>query len=255
MSARRTLTIGEFLAGTRLVAARELGAYFDSSIAYVYIVAFAVLSNSIFMNEFFLAGRVEMRGFFERMPLLLAVFLPAVSMRLWAEERKQRTLELLLTLPIVPFQAILGKYAAALGLLLLFLLMSLPIVVMLAFLGHPDYGLVLSGYLGVTFLGALFLAGGMFLSALSGDQIVAFVLSTVLSFAFILSGNEKVVAVLDGLWPTAALGTLLHDSISVVPHYEAFTSGSVDLAAIVYFVGLSGVFLWMNALVLARSRA
>ena len=101
-----------------------------------------------------------MRGFFERMPLLLAVFLPAVSMRLWAEERKQRTLELLLTLPIVPFQAILGKYAAALGLLLLFLLMSLSIVVMLAFLGHPDYGLVLSGYLGVTFLGALFLAGG-----------------------------------------------------------------------------------------------
>jgi gliding motility-associated transport system permease protein len=255
MTARRSLTFGEFCGGARLVAKRELAAYFDSSIAYVYIVAFAVLSNSIFMNEFFLAGRVEMRGFFERMPLLLAVFLPAVSMRLWAEERKQRTLELLLTLPIVPFQAILGKYLAALGLLVMFLAMSLPIVVMLAFLGHPDYGLIVSGYLGVTLLGALFLAGGMFLSALSGDQIVAFVLSTVLCFVLVLTGNEKVVAVLDGLWPRASLGTLLHDSISIVPHYEAFTSGTVDLSALVYFVGLSGVLLWMNALVLARSRA
>jgi ABC-type transport system involved in multi-copper enzyme maturation permease subunit len=249
------LTFGEFCRGTRLVAARELGAYFDSSIAYVYIIAFAVLSSSIFMNEFFLAGRVEMKGFFERMPLLLGVFLPAVTMRLWAEERKQRTLELLLTLPIVPMQAILGKYVAALALLGLFLVMSLPIVVMLSFLGSPDYGLLVSGYAGVLLLGSLFLAGGMFLSALSGDQIVAFVLSTVLCFVLVLSGHEKVVAVLDGLAPSAAIGTWLHDSISVTPHFEGFVAGFVNLASVLYFLGFGAAFLWLNAVVLARSRA
>lgn len=246
---------GEFVAGVRNVASRELGAIFDSSIAYVYIVAFAVLSNSIFMNEFFLAGRVDMTGFFERMPLLLGVFLPAVTMRLWAEERKQRTLELLLTLPIVPLQAILGKFIAAFVLLCVFLGLSLPIVVMLAVLGQPDFGLIAAGYLGVLFLGSLFLAGGMFLSALSGDQIVAFVLATVLCFVLVLSGNDKVVAVLDGLAPSLSPGTFLRETVSVAPSFESFVSGTVDLASVVYFGFFSAAFLWLNAVVLERTRA
>jgi len=254
VSAKASLSFGELIRGTRNVAARELGAYFDSPIAYVYVIAFAVLANAIFMNDFFLAGRVEMRGYFDRMPLLFAVFLPAVTMRLWAEERKQRTIELLLTLPILPLQAILGKYLASIGLLTLFLLTSLPIVIMLSTLGTPDYGLIVSGYMGVMGLGAVFLALGMFLSALSGDQIIAFVTTTVLSFVLVLTGDDRVVAVVDGLAPALSAGTFLRESISVMPHFEAFVAGTVELSALVYFAGMSAVFLWLNSIVLERNR-
>ena len=249
-----SLGFSEAVRGIRLVTRRELGAYFDSGIAYVYTIAFVVLANSIFMNDFFLTGTVDMTGFFALLPLLLASFLPAVTMRLWAEERRQRTIELLLTLPIRPSQAILGKYLAALGLFGLFVVGSLPIVVMLFSLGRPDAGLIVSGYLGLFLLGGLFLAAGMFLSALSGDQIVAFVVTTVLAFFLVLTGNDKVVAVLDGLAPGVAPGTFLRDGVSAIPHYEAFVRGSVDLASIVYFVATSAVFLVLNTLVLRRVR-
>ncbi|MFN0206851.1 MAG: ABC transporter permease [Planctomycetota bacterium] len=255
MAAKATISPAELVSGTRVVAARELGAYFDSPIAYVYTIAFVVLSNSIFMNEFFLTGRVEMRGFFDRMPLLLTVFLPAVTMRLWAEERKQRTLELLLTLPIVPVQAILGKFFAALALFGLFLAGSIPIVIMLSALGSPDLGLIVSGYIGVMFLGTLFLSFGMFLSALSGDQIIAFVMSTVLGCIFIFSGNDKVVAILDGLFPSLQIGTILNDTISVMPHYDAFVAGTVELSSIVFFTTFSAAFVWLNSVVLEKTRA
>jgi ABC-2 type transport system permease protein len=248
------LSVRETFSGVWLIAGRELGAYFDSSIAYVYSIAFVVLANSIFMNEFFLTGTVDMTGFFDLLPLLLAVFLPAITMRLWAEERRQRTIELLLTLPIRPLQAILGKYLAALALYGLFLVGSLPIVVMLFALGDPDPGLILSGYLGLIFLGALFLASGTFLSALSGDQIVAFVTSTLLCFFLVLSGNDKVVAVLDGLAPSLWLGTRLYESISVSPHFDGFVRGVVEFHSVVYFLAMSAVFLWATSLVLKLNR-
>lgn len=244
----------EILRGVALIARREIGAYFDSSIAYVYTVACVVLASSIFMNELFLAGTADMSAYFDLLPLLLAFFLPAISMRLWAEERKQRTLELLLTFPIRPLQAILGKYLAALGLYGLFLVGSLPIPVMLVALGDPDLGLIAGGYLGLALFGALFLAFGAFFSALSGDQIVAFVASTVLGFAFVLSGHDRVVAVLDGLAPRLAPGTLLYESFSVMPHYDSLVRGVVDLSSLAYFVLLGAIFLWANAVVLERHR-
>lgn len=244
----------EFVGGAALIARRELGALFGGPIAWVFTIAFALLANSIFMNEFFLTGNVDMSGYFELMPLLLAFFLPAISMRLWAEERKTRTVELLLTLPVVPWQAVLGKYAAALGLFLVLALTSLPIVVMLAFLGRPDPGLIAAGYLGLLGFGALFLAFGELLSALSSDQIVAFVASTVVGYAFVLTGNERVVAVLDGLFPSLSVGTFLYESVSVMPHYEAFVRGVVQLSSVCYLASLSALFLWLTALVVERDR-
>ncbi len=244
-----------WLGGVRLVAGREVSAYFDSSIAYVYTIAFVVLANSIFMNEFFLTGTVDMGGYFETLPLLLAFFLPAVTMRLWAEERRQRTIELLLTLPITTLQAVLGKYVAALALYGLFLLGSIPIVVMLFVLGDPDGGRIVGGYLGLLFLGAQFLAIGLLLSALSGDQIVAFVTSTVAAFVLVLLGNDRVVAVLDGIAPALGVGTILYDTVSIAPHYEAFVRGVVTLPALVYFGGIAVVCLWLDARVLERTRA
>jgi ABC-type transport system involved in multi-copper enzyme maturation permease subunit len=252
MSASTTLGPVE---GVLVIAGRELGNYVDSKIAYVYTVAFVVLANSIFMNEFFLTGTVDMTGFFDLMPLLLPVFLPAVTMRLWAEERKQRTIEMLLTMPIRPAQAVLGKYLAAMALFALFLVGSLPIVIMLMALGDPDPGLIVSGYLGVLLFGSLLLALGTFLSALSSDQIVAFVTTTVAGFLFVLSGDDRVVAVLDGLFPGVDVGTRMYESFSTAPHYDAFVRGVVGLPAAVYFVGLSALFLWICSTVLERHRA
>ena len=123
--AANRLTPHELITGVREVFVRELASYFDSNIAYVYTIAFTLLANSQFMNDFFLAGTVEMAPFFHRLPFLLVFFVPAVTMRLWAEEKKTRTIELLLTLPIFPVQAVLGKYVAALGLFLAFLVHSL----------------------------------------------------------------------------------------------------------------------------------
>lgn len=244
----------DIFAGIGFIAGREIGAYFDSSIAYVYTIAFVVLANAIFMNEFFLTGTVEMTYFFDLLPLLLVFFMPAITMRLWAEEKKTRTIELLLTLPIRTMQAVMGKYLAALALYGLFLLGSLPIPIMLIALGDPDIGLIVSGYLGLILFGALFLSFGMFLSALSSDQIVAFVLSAIVGFAFVLTGLDQVVAVLDGLFPAVNLGTILYENFSVMPHYDSMVRGAVELGGLLYFVLLSAVFLWLNAQLLERQR-
>jgi len=240
--------------GVRIIAGRELGAYFASSIAYVFAIAFVVLANTVFMNEFFIAGRADMTGYFELMPLLLPVFLPALTMRLWAEERRLRTIELLLTLPITPMQAVLGKYIAALCLYLLLLLGSLPIVVMLYTLGPPDGGLIVGGYIGLILLGAMLLALGTFLSALSRDQIVAFVLTALFGLFIVLTGDDRVAAVLDGLAPEAAFGSLLRDTISATPRYASFVRGLIEPAAVVYFAGLSAALLWLNGLLLGQVR-
>jgi ABC-type transport system involved in multi-copper enzyme maturation permease subunit len=248
------LSPGQMVAGTLIVARRELGAYFDSSIAYVYTIAFALLANSVFMNEFFLTGTVDMTGYFDQMPLFFAFFIPAVTMRLWAEEKKQRTVELLLTLPIRTMQAVVGKYLAAMVLLALFLASSAPIVVMLAALGSPDPGLICSGYLGLLFFGGFLLGVGTLFSALATDQIVAFVTSTLVGFLFVLTGNERVVAVLDGILPALGAGTFLYESFSALPHYESFVRGVVELSAVAYFALMTLAPLWIASLVLERNR-
>jgi ABC-2 type transport system permease protein len=242
-------------AGARTVLARETGAYFGSPIAYVYTVAAIVLANSLFMNEFFLAGRLDMTPFFDRLPALSIFLLPAISMRAWAEDRKQRTFELYVTLPLTPLALVLGKLGAALVLYLVFLAGTLPIVLMLVALGSPDLGAIACGYLGAGLLGALFLAFGTLVSSLSSDQIVAFVLAALLGFVLVVTGDERVVAVLDGLAPALAAGSRLRDFVSALPHYETFVRGVLDLGAAAYFLGLSALFLWLEVNVVRRVRS
>jgi len=248
------LSYGQFLAGTRIVLNRELGAYFDSPIAYIYATVFLVLSCSTFMNSFFLDAVVDMSAYFEILPFLLIPFIPAITMRSWAEERAEQTFELLMTLPLHSFQVVLGKYLAALGFYSIVLLGSLPIVAMLTWLGDPDAGQIAASYLGALLLGGFFLSFGLFASGLTRDQIVAFALATLLGFVFVLSGHEKVVEVIDGLTPSWQLGTWLYESVSVLPHYEAFGRGLIGLADLLYFALMSGFFVWMNQITLQRSK-
>ena len=248
------LSRGEFASGVRIIISRELEAYFDSPIAYVYSAVFLVLSSAMFMNSFFLAAVVDMSAYFEVLPYLLIPFVAAITMRTWSEERAQGTLELLLTLPLRPFQVVLGKYLAALCFYAFILLGSMPIVIMLIWLGDPDGGLILCSYLGALFLGAFFLAFGLFASCLSRDQIVAFVLAVLFGSAFVLSGHDKVVEVADGFTPGWQLGTWLYESVSVMPRYQSFGRGILGAGDVLYFVLMSAFFLWMNEIALQRSR-
>ncbi len=221
----------------------------------VFLVAGLVVLNGSFMNEFFLSGRLDMTPLFELLLVLSIALLPAMTMRLWAEDRKHRTFELWMTLPLRPMQIVAGKFLAAFALWAIFLAGTLPVVVMLLALGTPDLGLIVGGYLGALLLGALFLSFGLFLSALSGDQVVAFLGSVLLAFLFVSTGHPKVVAVLDGMAPDLGFGSFLQQTLSVRPRYEELVGGLVSLANLVWFLGLSAAFLWLNGVVVRRFRS
>jgi len=237
-----------------IIFQRELRAYFDSSIAYIFAIVFLLLTCGIFMNDFFLVSVADMGAYFAPLPYLMILFIPAIAMRLWAEERKDNTYELLATLPIKRLELILGKYFASFVFFLITLAGTLPIVVMLYILGSPDTGKIFASYLGVISLGALYLAISCFLSSISRDQIVAYLISVLALSLYYVSGNEMVASVLDGLWPSVQVGSFLRDSFSAVPHYESFTRGIVDFQSLVYFLSIIVLALTMNNLILKRDR-
>ena len=241
-------------AGALVVARRELAGALDAGIAFVVAAGFALLASSAFMNEFFLAGRLDMSPWFERLPYLYLLFLPAISMRLWAEERRARTFEVLLGFPLTPAQLVAGKFLAALALLALVLSSSLPIVALLCALGEPDPGLIAGGYLAALLSGALLLALGLLVSCLCKDQVTAFVLTMVASAALVLVGHERVVAVLDGLAPGLRAGSALARHVALLPHVQALGRGLIELDALVYFAGGTLACLWINARLVARLR-
>jgi ABC-type transport system involved in multi-copper enzyme maturation permease subunit len=243
-----------FMDGVRVILARETGAYFDSAIAYVYAAVFLLLAHAIFMNGFFLESILDLGEYFRVLPFLLALFIPAVTMRSWAEERSQGTFELLMTLPLRSFAVVLGKYLASLGFYLAVLAGSFPLVLMLLFLGKPDLGLIAASFVGALLLGALFLAIGLFISGLTREQIVAFVLGTFACSLLVLSGEVKVVEVLDGLTPSWQVGTWLYETVSVLPHYESFCRGVITLGDTAYFAITSAFFLAMNEITLKLAR-
>ena len=223
---------------------RELGAYFNAAIAYIFIIVFVAINAGLFMTQFFLIGRAEMRPFFMTLPFLLAVFLPAVTMRLWAEERRGNTLELLLTFPMTTQSLVLGKFLASLVFYLAALAATLPLPVMLHFLGRPDTGAIAGGYLGTLLLGAFYLAIGIFVSGLVRDQIVAFILAMMACFLLQLTGMDFLAGSLDGWWP--GLGTFLKLFVGSAGHFEAFSKGVVDTRDVLYFLIGTVLFLVLN---------
>jgi ABC-type uncharacterized transport system involved in gliding motility auxiliary subunit len=223
---------------------RELAAYFNSPIAYIFMIIFTLLNGGLFMTQFFLVGRADMRAFFYALPFLLSVFLPAVSMRLWAEEKRGNTQELLLTFPIQSHELVLGKFFASFLFYLIALACTFPIPVMLAVLGRPDIGVILSGYIGAAFLGGFFLAIGTLVSGFYRDQIVAFILSMMICFGLYLIGTEFVASSIDG-W-VGGLGTFLRHFLGAVDHYITFAKGVIDNRDVLYFVLGSAVALVLN---------
>ena len=181
-----------------VVFRREFRSYFDRPIAYIFVIVFLLLNSGFFMNSFFLAGNADLRGFFGNLPLFNIFFLPALSMGLWAEDKRSGTIELLMTLPMKSWEVVLGKYLASLAFYAVALAGTLSLPIMVAALGDPDLGAIFSGYLGALLLGAFYLAIGIFVSGIFKDQIAAFIVSMLLCFFFFMIGWDIVAASIDG---------------------------------------------------------
>ncbi|MBK7878100.1 MAG: hypothetical protein IPJ77_20775 [Planctomycetes bacterium] len=244
-----------FVAGIRAVVQRELGGWFDAPVAWIALALALFATSSWFLNEFFLANRLDLAPFFDRLPWVYVLLVPALAMRVWSEDLRARTFELWMTLPLTPLQVVLGKYVGALVVLAAFLAGTLPIVAFLCTLGSPDLGRIAAGYAGAFLLGAQLLALGQLLSALFADALVAFLASAVLSAVLLAAGEERVVAVLDGLAPALGGGRALADVLSPLPRYGAFVGGSVGLAAVLWFAATAAAFLWANVRVAERARS
>jgi len=225
---------------------RELGGYFNSAVAYVYLIAFIAINNGLFMTQFFLAGRVDMNPFFEFLPFVLLIFIPVITMRLWAEDRKENTFELLLTFPMKPAELVLGKFLASLTFYIISLVSTLAVPLVLFISGSPDAGMIISGYLGALMLGALFMSMGIFISGLTKEQIIAFVVTSLSCFLILLLGMDFFASFFDG-W-ISGLGSFMKNYVGAMGHMSGFNRGVIDVKDILYFVTAAFVFLLLNGL-------
>lgn len=222
---------------------REWRAYFNSPVAYVFIVIFLALSGFFTFNvsRFYEAGQANLDRFFFWHPWLYLILVPAVAMRLWAEERRTGTLELLLTLPVTTTQAILGKFFAAWLFVLLALALTFPVVATAYYLGAPDPGPIVAGYIGSGLLAGAYLAVGSFTSALTRNQVISFILAAVIGLFLLLAGFPPVTDVLYAIAPAWVVDVIAGFSFS--SHYEQLQRGVVDLRDVLYFASVMGFML------------
>jgi ABC-2 type transport system permease protein len=234
----------------RTLTGRELRSYFNSPIAYVFLLVFlgACLFTFFNLNAFFASGRADLRGLFNSIPLLMVLLVPALTMRLWAEERKQGTEEVLLTLPARDHELVLGKFLASWMLLAVGLALTLVLPVTVAGLGNLDWGPVVGGYLGALLLGAAYLAVGQFVSATTENQILAFILAMAVCFVLYGFGTEQFTGILPDR--TAAL----FRALGTGSRFESIARGVIDLRDLVYYISLTGFFLAASIWVLRARR-
>ncbi|WP_372367109.1 Gldg family protein [Candidatus Uabimicrobium sp. HlEnr_7] len=237
------------------VLRRELATYFNSPIGYIFTFVFVALNIWLYQISFFSAPSANMRIMFQTLPFILIVFVPLVTMRLWAEERKENTIEMLLTFPMQPSHLVLGKYLASLIFFAISLAGTICLPIMLGALGSPDWGIILSSYIGALLLGSLFLAVGIFISGLVKDQIVAAVLSLGACFFLYIFGLDMIVASIDAMIKNTTgmnveFGQILKSFLTVTAHYEPFVKGIIPTASLVYFLVWTGMFLFLNGMYL-----
>jgi ABC-2 type transport system permease protein len=234
---------------------RELGSYFESPIAYVFIIIFLALMGffTFMVDSFFDYGQADLRPFFRWHPWLFLVLVPAIGMRLWAEERRSGSMELLLTLPISAWHAITGKFLAAWVFIILALALTFPTVLTVVFLGDPDLGVVFTGYLGSAMLAGVYLAVSAMTSAMTRSQVVSFILSVVVCLLLVLAGWPMVTGMFES-WAPAALVDLVA-SFSVLTHYESMQRGVIDTRDLVYGVSVIVFFLFTTAVILRNRRS
>jgi ABC-2 type transport system permease protein len=234
---------------------RELRSYFATPLAYVFIVIFLILMGTFtfYLGGFYERGQADLGAFFNYHPWLYLFLVPAIAMRLWAEERKTGSVELLMTLPITPWQAVLGKFLAAWVFTGIALVLTFPIWITVNYLGDPDNGAILAAYVGSFLMAGGFLAIGSCLSATTSNQVIAFVVTVVVSFGFLLSGFPLVLDLFSGWAPQTIVDGIA--SLSFLTHFANISKGVIEIRDLVYFGLVIGTFLFANTIVLQWKQA
>jgi ABC-2 type transport system permease protein len=240
---------------TLIVARRELAAYFATPVAYVFIVIFLVMLGALTfaVGNFFDRGQADLVPLFTFLPWLYLLLIPAITMRLWAEERRAGTIELLLTLPVAMWQAVLGKFLAAWAFAAIALALTFPMVITVNVLGTPDNGVILAGYAGALLIAACYLAIGAALSATTRNQVIAFVLATAVCFVFTVFGSPVVAGFLADAIPADVLEAARR--ISLIGRYDSITRGVITLRDLVFFATFIGFWLYANAVIVDLKKA
>jgi ABC-2 type transport system permease protein len=220
---------------------KEFASYFISPIAYVFIVVFLVGTNFMYFQPFFLINQADMRNYFGLLPWVFLFFVPAITMRGWAEERKSKTMELLLTWPVSDAEVVFGKFLAALAFLATAVALSVTVPVTLFIIGSPDIGPIIGGYAGALLMGAAYLAIGLWVSSHTENQIVAFILAWVVTFALMIIGHPVVTMKA----PTDLVP--LFSFLGLFTHFESIERGVIDTRDVIYYLSMTGVFLFLNA--------
>lgn len=234
---------------------RELTGYFATPIAAVFIVIFLMLAGTFtfYLGNFFARGQADLLPFFNFHPWLYLVLIPALAMRLWAEERREGTIELLLTLPVTLWEAVVGKFLAAWCFTGIALALTFPMWVTVNILGEPDNGVILAGYIGSFLMAGGFMAIGSCVSAITKNQVIAFVISVLVGLGFVLSGFPMVLDFFSGWTPQFFIELL--SSFSFLTHFHDISRGVIDVRDIVYFLSLIGFWLFATALILEWKKA
>ena len=243
------------MANVWTICRRELSGYFGTPIAYVFLAIFVFLSGifAFYIGDFFGGGQADLQSFFQFHPWLYLFLIPALAMRLWAEERRAGTIELLFTLPVTMVQAVMGKFLAAWIFTAIALALTFPLWVTVNYLGDPDNGVVLAGYLGSLLMAGAFLAIGSCISALTRNQVIAFVVSGVVCLGFVLSGFPLVLELVDALAPAIVVDAVR--SFSFLTHFQAISKGVLQAGDVVYFVSLIVFWLFVNAVAIEWRKA
>jgi ABC-2 type transport system permease protein len=230
------------------IARREFASYFATPLALVFLLIFLMLAAvfPFYLGDFFATGQADLQVFFRFHPWLYLLLVPAVAMRLWAEERKAGTLELLLTQPVTPWQAVLGKFLAAWAFLAVALALTFPIWITVNWLGDPDNGVIVASYLGSWLMAGAFLAVGGCLSAATRSQVIAFILAVVACLLMLLAGFPLALDAVRGVASQSVVDAV--SAVSFLTHYQAITRGVLELRDVVFFV--LAIAAWLLATVL-----
>lgn len=242
-------------ANIKTIMKRELGGYFTSPIAYVFLIIFLLLTGffTFTIGNFFERGEASLVSFFTWHPWLYLFLVPAVGMRLWSEERRLGTMELLLTMPVTTWQAIVGKFLASWVFLGLALALTFPVWITVNWLGRPDNGVILAGYLGSLFLAGSYLAISCMTSALTRNQVISFILSVVICLFLILAGYTPVTDLLTRFASPVAVDIIA--AFSVMTHFEGFQRGVIDLRDFLFFASVIGFALFTTGVIIRSQRA
>jgi ABC-2 type transport system permease protein len=244
---------------TFVILKRELGGYFTTPVAYVFIFVFLSLIGFLTfqLGGFYEREQADLQSFFDFHPWVYLFLVPAVSMRLWAEERRQGTIELLFTLPITLGESVIGKFLAAWLFLGLALVLTFPMWITVNYLGDPDNGVIMAGYLGSFLMAGGYLAIGACISAVTKNQVIAFVISVVVSLLFVLAGYPMVQDMLRDILPSATPESFFDTvrAFGFLTHFQSITTGVLDLRDLTFFATLIGCALLMNAIVLDMKKA